>query len=193
MRDMFFPGKGKANDRAVVHVHRPGAGPRRPHHGRGRGAPRRRREVWRLDLAHSDRARAESATDGAIVVVTAKDKVVGAHILAPSAGEMIHELALAMREDLKLSALAGLIHVYPTLSTGIGQLAAEAAFEKAGKPALAGPQGPWLNSARTSPRSARFGSARRSGGGHSLRGHALAGTSPSRIWPRRTTTWSMMP
>ena len=46
---------------------------------------------------------------------------------------MIHELALAMRSDLKLSALAGLIHVYPTLATGIGELATEAAFEKAGR------------------------------------------------------------
>ena len=32
--------------------------------------------VWRHDLAHSDRARAESATDGAIVIITAKDKLV---------------------------------------------------------------------------------------------------------------------
>ena len=90
-------------------------------------------EVYRLDLSHSDRARADNATEGAIVVVTAKGKVVGAHILAPSAGEMIHELALAINEGLKLAEVASLIHVYPTLSTGIGQLAGEAAFEGAKK------------------------------------------------------------
>ena len=70
-------------------------------------------------------------TEGAIVVVTAKGKVVGAHILAPAAGEMIHELALAINEGLKLAEVASLIHVYPTISTGIGQLAGEAAFEGA--------------------------------------------------------------
>jgi hypothetical protein len=32
---------------------------------------------------------------------------------------------------MKLSELASLIHVYPTLATGVGQLAAEAAFEGA--------------------------------------------------------------
>jgi pyruvate/2-oxoglutarate dehydrogenase complex dihydrolipoamide dehydrogenase (E3) component len=90
-------------------------------------------QVWRQDLEHSDRARAESATAGAVMIVTAKRKIVGAHILAPSAGEMLHELSLAIREELKLNEIAGLIHVYPTLCTAIGQLAAEAAYESAQK------------------------------------------------------------
>ncbi len=134
VRDMFFPGRGKADepvpwctftDPELAHAGLTSAEAEERHGGNVM--------VWRQDLIHSDRARAEGITDGAIVIITAKDKVVGAHVLAPSAGEMIHELALAIREDLKLSALAGLIHVYPTLSTGIGQLAAESAFEKAGK------------------------------------------------------------
>jgi pyruvate/2-oxoglutarate dehydrogenase complex dihydrolipoamide dehydrogenase (E3) component len=57
--------------------------------------------------------------------------VVGAHILAPAAGEMIHELALAVRQKMKLTDLASLVHVYPTLSTAIGQMAAQSAFDKA--------------------------------------------------------------
>jgi hypothetical protein len=44
---------------------------------------------------------------------------------------MIHELALAINEGMKLAEVASLIHVYPTLSTGIGQLGGEAAFEGA--------------------------------------------------------------
>jgi pyruvate/2-oxoglutarate dehydrogenase complex dihydrolipoamide dehydrogenase (E3) component len=87
--------------------------------------------VTRLDLTHSDRARTDSATEGAIVIVTAKGRVVGAHILAPAAGEMIHELALAVRQKMKLTDLASLVHVYPTLSTAIGQMAAQSAFDKA--------------------------------------------------------------
>jgi hypothetical protein len=44
---------------------------------------------------------------------------------------MIHELALGIQQGLKLADVASLIHVYPTLATSTGQLAAEAAFEGA--------------------------------------------------------------
>jgi hypothetical protein len=44
---------------------------------------------------------------------------------------MIHELALAVRQKMKLTDLASLVHVYPTLSTAIGQMAAQSAFDKA--------------------------------------------------------------
>ena len=46
---------------------------------------------------------------------------------------MIHELALAIQQGLKLTEVASLIHVYPTYATATGQLAAEAAFEGAKK------------------------------------------------------------
>jgi pyruvate/2-oxoglutarate dehydrogenase complex dihydrolipoamide dehydrogenase (E3) component len=90
-------------------------------------------EVWHQDLIHNDRARADAATEGAVVVITHKKRIVGAHILAPAAGEMIHEFALAIAEDVSLSSLSQFMHVYPTVSTSIGQLAGEAAFEKAEK------------------------------------------------------------
>ena len=90
-------------------------------------------EVWRQDLEHNDRARADAATDGGLRVITHKKQIVGAHILAPAAGEMIHEFALAIEEGASLSDLSQFMHVYPTVSTSIGQLAGEAAFEKAEK------------------------------------------------------------
>ena len=90
-------------------------------------------EVWRQDLIHNDRARADGAPEGAVFVVTHKTRIVGAHILAPAAGEMIHEFALAIEENVKLNELSQFMHVYPTVSTSIGQLAGEAAFEKAEK------------------------------------------------------------
>ena len=77
--------------------------------------------------------RADGASEGAIIVITHKKKIVGAHILAPAAGEMIHEFALAIEEGVGLSELSQFMHVYPTVSTSIGQLAGEAAFEKAEK------------------------------------------------------------
>jgi pyruvate/2-oxoglutarate dehydrogenase complex dihydrolipoamide dehydrogenase (E3) component len=132
VRDAFYPGKGKVTDFVPWCTF---TDPELAHAGLTVAEAEKKHgddiEVYRLDLSHSDRARADNATEGAIVVVTAKGKVVGAHILAPAAGEMIHELALAINEGLKLAEVASLIHVYPTLSTGIGQLAGEAAFEGA--------------------------------------------------------------
>ena len=133
IRDMFFPGKGKFTsfvpwctftDPELAHAGLTLAEAESAHGADGV-------EVWRQDLVHSDRARAEGVPEGAIMVVTAKKKVVGAHILAPAAGEMIHELALAMHEGMKLDDVASLIHVYPTVSIAIGQLAGESAYESA--------------------------------------------------------------
>jgi pyruvate/2-oxoglutarate dehydrogenase complex dihydrolipoamide dehydrogenase (E3) component len=132
VRDAFYPGKGKVTDFVPWCTF---TDPELAHAGLTVAEAEKKHgddvEVWRLELSHSDRARADGAAEGAIVVVTAKGKLVGAHILAPSAGEMIHELAMGINEGMKLAELASLIHVYPTLSTSIGQLAAEAAFEGA--------------------------------------------------------------
>ncbi|HEY3701713.1 MAG TPA: hypothetical protein VGL32_05605, partial [Acidimicrobiales bacterium] len=133
VRDMFFPGKGTVTDLVPWCTF---TDPELAHAGLTIGQAQERYgddvDVWRLDLEHSDRARAESAGKGSLVIVTAKKtRVVGAHILAPAAGEMIHELALAIDQQLKLSEVASFNHVYPTMSTAIGQLAAEAAFDGA--------------------------------------------------------------
>ncbi len=133
IRDAFYPGRGKVTDFVPWCTF---TDPELAHAGLTVAEAEERHgevEVWRLDLAHSDRARADDTTEGAIMVVTAKGRLVGAHILASAAGEMIHELALAINQGLKLAEVASLIHVYPTLSTGIGQLAGEAAFEGARK------------------------------------------------------------
>jgi pyruvate/2-oxoglutarate dehydrogenase complex dihydrolipoamide dehydrogenase (E3) component len=135
VRDMFFPGKGKVTDFVPWCTF---TDPELAHAGLTIGEAEEQLgsddvEVWRQDLIHSDRARADSATKGAIVIVTHKKRVVGAHILAPYAGEMIHELALAIKDGMKLPEVANLIHVYPTYATTIGQLAADSAFESAQK------------------------------------------------------------
>lgn len=132
VRDMFFPGWGKATESVPWCTF---TDPELAHAGMTIAEAEARFgddvQVWKQDLCHSDRARADATTDGAIVVITHKNRVVGGHVLAPAAGEIIHELALAIREGVTFSSLGGLIHVYPTLSTGIMQLAGEAVFEKA--------------------------------------------------------------
>jgi pyruvate/2-oxoglutarate dehydrogenase complex dihydrolipoamide dehydrogenase (E3) component len=95
-------------------------------------------KVFRWSLAHNDRARAEQATDGEIVVVTdAKFKVLGAHILAPGAGDMIGQWTMAIEKELRLTPDFGnLVQVYPTLSTSFSQLAGEATYGQLQKPFL---------------------------------------------------------
>jgi pyruvate/2-oxoglutarate dehydrogenase complex dihydrolipoamide dehydrogenase (E3) component len=133
VRDMFFPGKGKVvagvpwctfTDPELAHVGMTEAEARAVHGDV---------EVWQQDLIHSDRARADGTPEGAVVIVTQKRKIVGAHILAPMAGEMIHEFALAIEQGASLVDLNDFIHVYPTYSTSISQLAGDAAFKKAEK------------------------------------------------------------
>lgn len=132
VRDMFFPGRGRVTAGVPWCTF---TDPELAHAGATEAEARERHgndvQVWRQDLSHNDRAQADGASRGAIVCITAKGRIVGAHILAPAAGEMIHEFALAIERGMRLSDLASFVHVYPTVGTAIGQLAGEAAFEKA--------------------------------------------------------------
>lgn len=46
-------------------------------------------------------------------------KILGAHILGPGAGELIHEYSLTMSANLPITSISRAIHVYPTLSQGV--------------------------------------------------------------------------
>ena len=72
--------------------------------------------VLRQTFDGVDRALAEAAGYGFAKFITKGDgKILGAHIVGPHAGELIHEAVIAMSQNLKVSALQ-CIHVYPTLS-----------------------------------------------------------------------------
>jgi len=72
--------------------------------------------VLKQDFAEVDRAQAEAATKGFAKIITRKNgEILGAHLVGPAAGELIHEVVMAMSHKLKVSALGG-IHVYPTLA-----------------------------------------------------------------------------
>jgi pyruvate/2-oxoglutarate dehydrogenase complex dihydrolipoamide dehydrogenase (E3) component len=73
-------------------------------------------QVLRWPLTENDRAIAERDTSGLVKLVVSRNRVVGAGILAPHAGEMISQWTLAIAERTKLSTLAGLIVPYPTRS-----------------------------------------------------------------------------
>jgi len=68
-------------------------------------------------FADNDRALAEAETRGKIkVLVSPKGKILGCQIIGIHAGELIHEWIAAVNGGVKLSALAGAVHVYPTLA-----------------------------------------------------------------------------
>ena len=71
-------------------------------------------ETLSWPLAENDRAVAEGDTVGLVKLVVAGNRVLGAGILAPHAGEMIGAWTLAITQRIKLSALAGMIVPYPT-------------------------------------------------------------------------------
>jgi len=74
-------------------------------------------EVLKQEFAEVDRAQAEGATEGfAKFITTSKGQILGAHLVGPTAGELIHEVILAMKNNLPISALTGIVHIYPTLS-----------------------------------------------------------------------------
>ncbi len=66
------------------------------------------------------RANTSEEFDGFVKVVTDKKGVlIGAAIVAPRAGEMIHELCLAINLRVKAEVLARMIHAYPTFSEAV--------------------------------------------------------------------------
>jgi pyruvate/2-oxoglutarate dehydrogenase complex dihydrolipoamide dehydrogenase (E3) component len=70
-----------------------------------------------------DRAIADGDEEGFVKVHVRRgtDKIVGATVVAPHAGEMISEITLAMVAGLGLGTLSGVIHPYPTQAEAIKQ------------------------------------------------------------------------
>jgi pyruvate/2-oxoglutarate dehydrogenase complex dihydrolipoamide dehydrogenase (E3) component len=87
--------------------------------------------VIRFPWSEIDRAQAEAETSGFIkLVLGAKnDTILGAHLVGARAGELLAEIALAMKYKLGLDAIFSTTHAYPTYSTGLQQAAFEAYLE----------------------------------------------------------------
>jgi len=83
-------------------------------------------DVARLALSHVPRALAARDARGFIKLVKERggDRLLGAAILAPEAGDLIMEPALAMRHGIGVSELASAFHPYLTQAEGI-KLAAQ--------------------------------------------------------------------
>ncbi len=74
-------------------------------------------DTYQFPFDDMDRARAEGETEGFAKILTDKKGVlIGAAIVGPHAGELIHEYVLAISQKMKATQLCDIIHVYPTLS-----------------------------------------------------------------------------
>ena len=73
-------------------------------------------EVVRAEFSANDRAVAEGKTDGFVKVMVVKGRPVGATIVGAQAGEQISLWAMAIANNLKMTALSNTVMPYPTLS-----------------------------------------------------------------------------
>ncbi|MGZ0219991.1 MAG: NAD(P)/FAD-dependent oxidoreductase, partial [Acidimicrobiales bacterium] len=90
--------------------------------------------VAELPLSEIDRAITDGSEDGFIKLIVGPKRItrglfggqlIGATIVAPRAGEMIHEIALAMRVGMFTGRLAQTVHAYPSWSYGIQKAAGQ--------------------------------------------------------------------
>ncbi len=75
-----------------------------------------RYDVARFPLNEIDRAITDGVGEGFLKILIARGRVAGASLVGAPAGELIHELALAMQVKAKAGDISRLIHAYPTLS-----------------------------------------------------------------------------
>jgi len=90
--------------------------------------------VAELPITELDRAVTDGYHEGFIKLISGPRKVLrhvgggqilGATIVAPRAGEMIHEVAVAMRTKMFTGRLAQTVHAYPTWSYGVQKTAGQ--------------------------------------------------------------------
>ncbi len=81
--------------------------------------------VQRFEIGHLGRALSMDQYKGFVKLVSDRNsgKLLGAHLLTPEAGELIHELIIAIRFGAKIEDLKDMMHVHPTLSESIGKAA----------------------------------------------------------------------
>ena len=87
--------------------------------------------VGKYPLSANGRARASMETDGFVKILrdVKYGEILGAHIVASHASEMIHELAVARENEYTVEEVELAVHAHPTLSEAV----AEAALDSLGR------------------------------------------------------------
>jgi len=81
--------------------------------------------VQRFEIGHLGRALSMDQYRGFVKLVSDRKsgKLLGAHLLTPEAGELIHELIMAIRLGATIGDLKDMMHVHPTLSESVSNAA----------------------------------------------------------------------
>ncbi|SDO26077.1 dihydrolipoamide dehydrogenase [Lutimaribacter pacificus] len=82
-------------------------------------------KVGKFSFMGNGRAKAVFAGDGFVKILADKDtdRILGAHIIGPSAGELIHEVCVAMEFGASAEDLALTCHAHPTFSEAVREAA----------------------------------------------------------------------
>ena len=82
-------------------------------------------KVGKFPLTANSRARCNHETDGfaKIIAHAETDEILGGHIIAPGAGDMIHEICLGMEFKAASEDIARTCHAHPTVSEAVRQAA----------------------------------------------------------------------
>jgi dihydrolipoamide dehydrogenase len=84
-------------------------------------------QVGLFSLQANGRAVTLERPEGIVkVIASPDDKIIGAHILAPCASELIAEITLAVKHGLTLGDISSTIHVHPSLSEAVLEAALKA-------------------------------------------------------------------
>ncbi|KAJ6816732.1 dihydrolipoyl dehydrogenase 1, mitochondrial-like [Iris pallida] len=87
--------------------------------------------VGKFPFMANSRAKAIDDAEGLVKILAEKatDKILGVHIMAPNAGELIHEAVLALHYGASSEDIARTCHAHPTMSEAVKE-AAMATYDK---------------------------------------------------------------
>ncbi len=82
-------------------------------------------KTGKFSFMGNGRAKANFAADGFVKILAdaGTDRILGAHIIGPAAGEMIHEICVAMEFGASAEDLARTCHAHPTYSEAVREAA----------------------------------------------------------------------
>jgi dihydrolipoamide dehydrogenase len=82
-------------------------------------------KVGKFSFIGNGRAKANFAADGFVKILADKDsdRILGAHIIGPGAGDLIHEVCVAMEFGASAEDLAMTCHAHPTYSEAVREAA----------------------------------------------------------------------
>lgn len=101
-------------------------------------------KVAYMPIEATDRAKATGQTDGFVKLIAgphtiirgiAGGNLIGATVMAPTGGDVVHELALAIKQHVITGRVAQMTHAYPSWSLAVRETAAQFFFEYKGRAA----------------------------------------------------------